>query len=241
MSKKTLALIGEGADIKIINELENLGFDVFVLKKDERLPAPVASHADMLLFYADKKVFLSKGYAQANPELLDTLKNAGYSSVACDCRPENKYPHDVLFNIARVGRHIFANMKHIDTTVKKYLTEREYSLAHVNQGYTKCSTVVVSDSAIITADSGIASTASDCGIDVLLIENSQAAVRLEGYDYGFLGGACGLYNNTMYFCGNLSLHPDSKRISDFCLSRGVRVVSLSDDNLCDVGGIFFLM
>jgi hypothetical protein len=144
----------------------------------------------------------------------------------------------VAFNIAKVGENIFANTKHMCSTAKDYIDSSSYSLKHVKQGYTKCSTAVVSDNAIITADDGIAKKASESGIDVLKIINSSS-VLLRGYDYGFLGGTCGLHEETLYFCGDIAAHPDYNKISDFCSSHNTKIYSLSDHQLEDVGGILF--
>ena len=240
MYKNTVALIGENAPCDVIQRLGDEGFDVMILKKDTRLPSPVASHADMILFEIDGRIFLSVDYAKEHASLVNAIKSAGYCVVLCDCVPQSTYPHDVLFNIARVGKNVFANMKHIDQKVKRYLADNGYSLHHVNQGYSKCSTVIIGENAIITADRGIAKKAIALEIDVLLINNSSDGVRLDGYAYGFLGGACGIYEGTLYACGDISLHPDFDRINEFCGAHGISICSLSSDRLYDVGGIFFL-
>ena len=238
-NKKALAIIGESAKEDIIQELEHLNFEVFSLPKFDRLPSPVASHADMLMFPIDNKIFLSRDYAPFCKDLLDCLKNKGYDIVICDCDIKNIYPFDIPFNVARIGKNVFANTKYISADIKKYIDESSYSLHHVNQGYAKCSTVVLGKNAIITADDGIAKKARELCVDVLIISNSPDTVTLSGYDYGFLGGACGIYDNTLYFCGDISLHPDYNKIFDFCNAHAVKLCSLSRDLLQDVGGIFF--
>ena len=69
MSKKsTLAVIGEDAPRAVVDSLEKNGFTVVLLDRDPRLPFPVSSHADMLLFCVDDKIFLTKEYASASPQ-----------------------------------------------------------------------------------------------------------------------------------------------------------------------------
>ena len=239
-NKKAFAIIGESAKEDIIRELERLDFEVISLSNFQRLPSPVASHADMLMFPIDNKIFLSRDYAPFCKELLERLKRNSYDIVICDCDIKNEYPFDVCFNAARVGKNILANTKYICSDIKRYIEGSSYSLHHVKQGYTKCSTVILSENAIITADTGIAKKASELGIDVLTVNNSHDAVLLDGYDYGFLGGACGLYDGTLYFCGDISRHPDHNKILEFCNAHGVKLYSLSGAQLQDVGGIFFL-
>lgn len=75
-------------------------------------------------------------------------------------------------------------------------------MRHVNQGYTRCATAVVAKDAIITMDLGIRALAQFLGIDVLLVHEEN--VFLDGYDYGFLGGCCGLIDkNVVAFTGKL--------------------------------------
>lgn len=239
-NENIIALIGECAPASIIDALKREGFETLLLKKSERLQSPVSSHADMLLFPVDNKIFISMSYASHIATTLERLKEYGYTVVLCDSEPECVYPYDILFNMAKIGSTIFGKIKYIDGTAKKYLQEEGYSLENVNQGYAKCSTVILNDRAIITADKGIARKSVSCGIDALLIENSIDSVKLDGYDYGFLGGACGLLCSKLYFCGNIYLHPCHTQILEFCAAHKVEVVSLTKEPLYDVGGIFFL-
>ncbi len=239
-NENIIALLGECAHVNIVEALKREGFEVILLKKDEQLPSPVSSHADMLLFSIDDKIFLSRSYASRIINTLEILRQRGYTTIMCDSSPQSVYPYDILFNMAKVGSIVFGNMKYTDSTAKKYLQDNGYSLENVNQGYTKCSTVIVNDRAIITADTGIAKAAKECGIEVLMIKNSSDGVKLDGYGYGFLGGACGLIGNALYFCGNISLHPCYDQILEFCTDHAIKVISLTEDPLYDVGGILFL-
>jgi hypothetical protein len=72
------------------------------------------------------------------------------------------------------------------------------------------------------------------------IELPEGVIELDGYGYGFIGGACAMFDNTLYFCGNIELHPDFEAIRDFCEAHGVALCSLSDGKLYDVGGILFI-
>ena len=96
--------------------------------------------------------------------------------------------------------------------------------------------------ALITADSSIATAAGRFGIEVLQI--AQGAIRLVGYDYGFIGG-CASFSpykttDTIFFCGDVSLHPNAESIRDFCIRHGYRTHSLGKDPLTDVGTLFLI-
>ena len=62
-------------------------------------------------------------------------------------------------------------------------------------------------------------------------------VLLEGFEYGFFGGACGVVGDEFIVNGDLYAHPDGERIEDFVRAQGFRVVSFEGIPLCDIGSI----
>ena len=236
----TVALIGTHAPSGIKEKLSDLGFEIFSLKPDERLPLPIRSHSDTLIFTLKNKIFVSRAYLENNPALFQKLKALGYIIVPCECELGSEYPKDIAFNVATVGKYAFGRFDFVADEIKHELVDRGYTLIDVKQGYAKCSTAIINDNAIITADSGIAKKAASLGIDVLKVSAAEGVIELDGYGYGFIGGACAMHENTLYSCGNIELHPDFEAIRDFCEAHGVALCSLSDGKLCDVGGIIFI-
>ena len=139
-----------------------------------------------------------------------------------------------IFNAAVIGEHLFGKLEYLSKSVLNL----GFKTVNVNQGYARCSTLSVNDRALITSDKGIAKVAKEQNLDALLITSGYVA--LDGYDYGFIGGASGCDNENVYFCGDLSTHPDAETIYDFCLFHGKSPISLSPSPLYDVGTIFFL-
>lgn len=144
----------------------------------------------------------------------------------------DKYPADVPLNAALFGNCAILNPK----TVCKNIDFSGRSLIPVRQGYTKCSVVPVTESAIITDDVSIASAAEKNGLAVLLV--SKGDVALPGREYGFIGGCCGLIApDTMLFNGSLAFHKDGEKIRTFLSSFGVRAEEAGDFQLTDIGSI----
>lgn len=239
-NKLPLAIIGKDAPFEIGTALQDHGFSVLCLDGDERLSAPVRSHADMLLFFMDNTVFCSDEYFQKHKSTFSIIEDYGYHIIKCALHISDRYPNDIAFNIAHIGNCIYGNLKHSAKEITEFAEERKIKSVQVKQGYAKCSTVILNGNAIITADSRIAEAASKNGIAVLTIENSPRAVHIDGYDYGFLGGACGVFEDKIYFTGNIGRHPQGDKISNFCLSNGSIPISLSDSILTDIGGIIFI-
>ena len=235
-----LALIGVDAPKEIKNALLARGFELFVLTRDGRLPLPIRSHADTLIFALEDKIFVSHAYFEENRALFGELEKRGYEIITCERELGGEYPEDIAFNVATVDNYAFGRFDFVAQEIKRELVDRGYALIDVKQGYAKCSTAIIGDNAIITADSGIAKKAAALGIDVLKVSAAEGTIELEGYGYGFIGGACALFENTLYSCGNIELHPDYEAIKAFCDAHGVSLCSLTDGKLYDVGGIMFI-
>ena len=104
------------------------------------------------------------------------------------------------------------------------------------QGYTRCSSLVIGDNAVITADKSIAKALKADGAEVLSIQPGH--IRLEGFEYGFIGGAGFFDNGTTYFFGNIKKHPDYERIKVFCAEYNSKIEILNrEEQLTDIGGV----
>ena len=225
-----IAYLNEKADTRIIAFLNEMGFEAKLLSPFNVLEKPVSTHADMLLLAVEDTLFIHKDY---------DLEINGFNKIIKIDEPiSSKYPNDILLNIAIVGRNAFANTKHASKTVLNHLKENGYSIHHVSQGYAHCSTCIVSENAIITADKGIAQAAQCVGIDVLLI--SEGNISLPPYNHGFIGGACGATSHSIYFCGSINYHPDGDKIREFIKNHSKDIIELSDSPLIDIGGILFI-
>ena len=67
-------------------------------------------------------------------------------------------------------------------------------------------------------------------------------IELPGYNYGFIGGACGLISPyKLAFAGDVTRHPDYLAIKTFLHSQKVEAICLHDGNLFDIGGILPIM
>ena len=219
--------------------LLRFGHHTLRLPPHPALPAPVASHPDMLLFFAPEAIFCTKSYCEiAKNELKDISLHYGAPIRCIDAEYGCEYPRDVFLNALPLGSKLFCNTK----TVAKELLALGFSIFHVNQGYTKCSALPLGARALITADDSITARAKEDGIDVLQIQAGH--ISLCGYDYGFIGGCASFTPKTqidsVFFTGDLSKHPDGKIIESFCQKHGYRTQSLTNTPLCDTGTIFLI-
>lgn len=193
-------------------------------------------HTDMQCLIIDDTAFVLKECRQLAAALAPM-----YNVVLTKSDIGGKYPLNVCLNAAVVGKSIIVNTAYLNEAVKKYAISHGYQLIHVNQGYAKCSCAIVSDHAIITADNGIYYSLKEANIEVLKIR--QGSVTLKGADCGFIGGASGLDSRgdqkILYFSGMIESHPDYPLIKDFCDKHQTKIISLTNNELTDIGGMIF--
>ena len=67
-------------------------------------------------------------------------------------------------------------------------------------------------------------------------------MKIDKYDYGFIGGCCGLINkNVLLFNGDLSLHSDFDKIKKFLYDNNVNYIDIKGKPLTDIGSIIPIM
>ncbi len=220
--------------------LKQFGMETLLLPAHSALPPPVASHPDLLLFFEPNAIRTTKRYLDlAKQELTEISRRTGLPIQTITEELFNTYPQDILLDAAPVGSHLFCLEAH---TAKEICTQSNRQIISVRQGYAKCSVIPISNNALITSDPSIASAATRRQLDVLLV--SADTVRLPGYANGFIGGAASFAPfgdmEQIFFCGDLSTHPQSSQITDFCTRHQKQPISLGSFPLTDVGTIFIL-
>jgi hypothetical protein len=230
------AVISGDASSEILDSLTQYGIDIIKTEKHPDLPRGLAGHVDMQMVNVCRGVFV---YAPDTPQnTLLSLKTIGYELIEGATPLKSHYPFDVAYNCAVVGKNAFCNPKYADPTVLSILEKCGIRIIPVKQGYAKCSTCIISEEAIITADPKIHDKALEAGLDSLLI-SPQKSIILDGYDYGFIGGATGLISeNELAFFGDFETLNDNIVIGRFLNKHGIKPVSLAKGQLVDLGGLF---
>ncbi|WBW49229.1 hypothetical protein O6R05_04250 [Peptoniphilus equinus] len=187
--------------------------------------AGINGHADLLVHKLDDSTLAVAA------ECTDFFKNLGlhYNVMPIE-GIASPYPGHVQLNIAVFGKWVIHNMKVTPEPVRAFYERQGYHFIHVAQGYTKCN-LVVGRRSLITSDVGIYRTLKDIA-PILLVESEHVA--LKGFNYGFLGGASGLINDTLVFAGSLERHPSYARIVKFLDRQGESWTQLQGP-LVDVG------
>jgi len=228
-------LIAGNTPEDILKSLVSRGIEPIKTSPLSQLPKNLSYHPDMQLVNISKGVIVCA--RSVSDDAVNYLKGLGFDIFFGDSSLNQKYPYDIAYNCAVVGRYAFLNMKYTDQKVVEMLKKTGITPIHVAQGYAKCSIAIVNQEAIITADVKIHEKALKNGIDSLLIP-PQSNIVLEGYNYGFIGGSCGLISETgLAFAGSFNTLDSAETIKKFLDKHGVDPISLGTSEVTDIGSI----
>ncbi|MGA3015268.1 MAG: DUF6873 family GME fold protein [Bacteroidales bacterium] len=147
-----------------------------------------------------------------------------------------KYPSSVHYNAA-VSDHYFVHRLEYTDPV---LLQQCHALKKVpvKQGYTRCNLFLLRNDHYLTSDQGIHTNLQRSGLSGIFV--SPDGVLLPGFPNGFIGGAMGILNNTVYIAGNLSHFPKGETVKNFLVALGYEIIELYEGPLFDSGGILFI-
>jgi hypothetical protein len=228
--------ISDSAERSLMRE----GFYAIRLPAASTLPEAIRSHPDTLIFQLGNEFLTTCDYGEEAAFVFSDIREYSENSVLHFSSEEfgNKFPSDAIFNAFTIGDLIFANKKNVSPKILEIAKKHGLTLVNVNQSYPNCSILKIDEQSAITSDRGLYKALSENGIDTLLIEEGH--IFLPPYEYGFIGGASGVYGDKVMFFGNIDLHPDGEKIRKFIQEKGKKCISLSDEPLRDLGGMIFI-
>ena len=147
-----------------------------------------------------------------------------------------KYPKDVPLNAFTFKNYFIHNLKFTDKVLLDYYKNSAYELINFKQGYGKCSSLVTEDF-IITSDGGIYESLRDL-IPIYKINHGE--IKLQNFNYGFIGGASGVLGKKIFFTGDFSNHSSHEEILKIIKKYDYEIEILSDETIEDFGSIYFI-
>lgn len=227
------ALISCDTPQEIIGNLENEGFNIIKTAENENILKPLCAHADILVHrLPDDTIVVDRDNFGYYENLL-----AGFNLLKSENSLDAAYPLDISLNGVCFKNYFIHNLKYTDANLLDFYSKNGYKLIDVRQGYTKCN-IAVGNDCLITSDVDIYEKMKDEGEEILLIHHKE--IVLPGFNYGFIGGTSGLFEDTLYFTGDIKKHSSGEEIVDFLDRNGQKFKILSEDRLLDIGSIFFL-
>lgn len=226
---------GENKDI--VSYIKTHGIELFYTDRNDEIDKFISNHADVNLHHlGDKKIIADS----SQHTLTKKLQSIGFDVIIAEKKVSGLYPDDCRLNFSRIGNRLFGKTDICDSFLKEFCMTNGIELINVNQGYCKCSLCIVNENAMITDDGSIKQATEKAGIDCLLI--SKGDIKLNGHNYGFIGGASALIGkDKLMFFGNLKHHRDYEKIIGFLNKYHCEAVFSEDFELTDIGGMIPLV
>lgn len=227
----TYVLVAENFPEKAAEKLKKYG-QVVRTKANKSVLKGLDTHPDILV------------HPLPNGELLVDRDNLDYykeifkdKKIIPSCSSlSEKYPGDIHLNAFAFKKIFIHNLKETDEGILDYYKRAGYQLVNINQGYAKCSCLVTQDF-VITSDGGIFESLRDL-IPIYKIDHGQ--IKLQNFNYGFIGGASGVLDKKIFFTGDLSHHSSYEEILKIINEYDYELEILSKDPIEDYGTIFFI-
>ncbi|MBR5521606.1 MAG: hypothetical protein IKU54_06385 [Oscillospiraceae bacterium] len=216
-------------DKDIIEKMRELGYDCIPVIKSDCVSGPISQHSDVLYLKTDNNEIIVSACQKPN---FRYLEESGYHIVVCDILKPG-YRTESWLNFIVNNDYIIYNPE----TAYKIIVDKNKIV--VKQGYTRCSTICVNSRAYITDDENIFNTLLKNNLDCLKIEKGD--IKLEGYDYGFIGGASvKLNDNEILFFGDLKNKKDKSNVISFLKKYNVKPIFIENKEMHDIGSVLIL-
>lgn len=212
-------------------KLSGIG-DVIEFESKNVVYKGIENHPDIFMCQIDGNLIV----APETPEpFLEKLFEKEISYIIGSKKLGKKYPDSTHYNVLVTKEYIIHHRKYTDTEIINHSAGRKP--IHVNQAYTRCNTIGLNDNFFITSDKGIENELKKEDLKVLYI--NPESIKLEHFPVGFFGGCCGIFQNKLFVHGNITkVQPAG--IIEFVERAGVEIISLNQQPLVDIGGIFFI-
>lgn len=213
-------------DKRSSKKLTELGIEIVYSLDLPEVDKRISYHTDLGICHVEEGVFFTC------PSAFDNYKDMG-SEIFVGEEPHDPYPFDSGYNVCIFGKYAIHNFKNTDKKLRDHI-KNNYEMIDVKQSYTKCALSIAADDFVITQDRGLAKTLEKNDLDVLLIDEKK--IQLDGFEYGFIGGASFLFNkNTWIINGALDKLDSCYNIENELKKKGIGIICLNDDYPVDVG------
>lgn len=221
-----MLIISYKANDDFKNFLKENAYSFIETIANPNLDPRIDDHPDLSLFKLDEKILVVD--KEVFPYYEENLP--GFKLIKGE-KVSKKYPKDALYNIVRF-KNFYIHNDYTEKNIKKYFDEKNIGHLKVNQGYSRCS-VIVLPNLLMSSDYGIYKSLKD-KIDIRLVVDDE--VELDGFDQGFLGGACGLVGDKLIFTGDIRKHRAYGPIKEICQSQNIEII-FPETKLIDLGSI----
>lgn len=166
---------------------------------------------------------------------LEILKNDNLKITQGKLDVGLKYPQSAHYNAVITKDIVLHNLNYTDPEILTHNNTKKH--IHVNQAYTRCNVLPLSNDSFITSDKGIHKVLIKNNLNSMFVDPD--GITLPGFEYGFIGGTAGVFKNTVYFIGSLDYYNEGPKIKSFIEDLNYEIVQLNKGPLFDGGSLIF--
>jgi hypothetical protein len=148
----------------------------------------------------------------------------------------SQYPATAHYNAVVTHEYLIHHPAITDEIIKNLCINKK--VVAVKQGYTRCNLMMVGEEHALISDPGIGQALEPLGIKTLFVD--PRSVQLPGFDHGFFGGCCGIWQDTLYVLAGRDTFAQSAEIEMFVAAARYKIHWLTNAMPFDGGGIFFI-
>ncbi len=193
----------------------------------------ISGHPDIFICKTPQALIVSPSL----PEIfLHKLQEQQLQFIPGNQASSIQHPASVYYNAAVNNQYLVHRLEFTDPVILQNChTLRKIP---VKQAYTRCNLLLLKDDHYITSDPGIHKNLHRSGLDGIFV--SPTGIILPGFLNGFIGGAMGLVNDSIFIIGSLLYYPEGSTVRKFLEDFNYRIIELYPGPLFDGGGILFI-
>lgn len=227
-----LAILDYRSSDQAVKKLENFA-EVLLFNTQDLVMPQLDGHPDIFIFQdADHLVLATNTPAYVT----DKFRKNGVAFIYGESKVNPENDSSTSYNCVSTSSHFIHNLNKTDPVVKK-LKQHKKQL-HTQQAFTRCSLTALSSGRFITSDKNIEKVLMRDGLEVLYV--NPGSIVLPGFRHGLFGGTNGIYEERIFFNGNLDHSDPDGQIRNFIEASGMEIIQLHEGPLFDGGSIFFL-
>lgn len=195
----------------------------------------ISGHPDIYICQSDEMIIISPDLpVQMVKELKEKIAAEiviGTSHIG------TRYPETARYNAVVTKEYLICNQRIVEPTILSRFKNRKP--IHINQGYTRCNLLPLSNGGFLTGDSQIKRHLEAENLKTFYIED-QSAILLSGFRHGFIGGTAGIAKNHLFFTGDITILRGGDILYQSLEKAGFEIHTLSDSLPIDAGSILFI-
>lgn len=227
------AIIDKRSSAEIKKNLSKYVDDIFEFSSVGITYNAIAGHPDIFIYQdvANRLII-----APNSPhDLINFLSKKNVPYAFGKATVGKSLDQSVLYNCLATDTYFFCKQGKPDRLIEELNSTKK--LIDLPQAYSRCSMFAI-ENHIITSDKGIVKVLENHLIDYCYFDPST--ITIEDHKNGFIGGTMGMYEDKVFFLGNILKHQDGKVLERFITNLNREIICLGNDELYDGGSIFFI-